>query len=445
MSNELVKQNINFMENPLWMLSEHKLKELKIKNDRGEYILTAGYKAPERTDMNFLLFFLMESQKNGYVQKMEFTRYEILKACGMGVREREYDRLKDGLKRWINVVIEFNGTFYDNREYIDKTFNIINQFSIDKETKKLKIELNKSFLDEIKYSNFCKYIDFEEYKRLRKPVSNRLYEILSKTFVDRQEWEIESLKLAEKLTLGEGGNKKLYPADIKIMITPAVNEINQKTELKIELETRRNKNKELIFRFKLLKNLKVEKQKQENDEIQTLIDLLKEDYRENKGIKDVLNKYYSKHGYDYVKYNILYSNKKASKAYAGFLKEALKENWGAELKLEQEKIAKQEQLRQVKLEEERKTAEETRTREEHAWQINRDIANFVNNLEYKEKDRFINSVLDYLQGKPEFQIAVKVLNSNLQITPINVAMFIDAFNSCYNSYIHLNRLDFQLV
>jgi hypothetical protein len=445
MGNDLVKQDINLMENPLWVLSDNPQKELRITNDRGNFLIKSGDKLPERTDINFLLYLLKVSQKSGYVQKLELTRYEIIKECELTACEVNYNRLKESLKRWKYVGIEFKGTFYDNKAYSTKAFGIINEYSIDEVTKKLKIEFNKSFLEMVKNTSYCKYIDFKKYIRLRKPVSSRLYEILLKTFVERNEWEIEALKLAEKLTIIPKGNRGLYPADIKIMIIPAINEINEKTELRIEMETRKNDNKQLIFKFKLIKNMDNEKQEQENNEIQTLIDMLKEDYRDSKALKDTLKRYHARYGHDYVKYNILYANKKASKAYAGFLKNALKENWGAESKLEQEKIARLEETRRIELEEKRKTKEEAEIREEHAWKININIANFVNNLEYQEKDRFINSVLEYLQGKPEFQIAIKALDSNSQITPTNVAMFLEAFKTCYNSYIQLNRLDFELA
>jgi ubiquitin len=445
MGNDLVKQNINFMENPLWVLSENPQKELRITNDRGEFLISSGQKLPERTDINFLLYLLKVSQQSGYVQKIELTRHEILKECELNRSEINYKRLEESLNRWKFVGIKFKGTFYDNKEYLTKAFGIINEYSIDKETKKLKIEFSKSFLEMVKSTNYCKFIDFKKYIRLRRPVSSRLYEILLKTFVDRQEWEIEAMKLAEKLTLGESGKKKLYPADIKIKIEPAVNEINQKTELEIELETRRNNDKQLIFRFKLLKNMETEKHEQENNEIQTLIDLLKEDYRGNKSLNDILKRHYTKHGYDYVKYNILYANKKATKAYTGFLKTALSENWGEDLKLEQEKIARQEEIRQIELEKKRKIEEEARNRVNQAWQINMNIASFVNSLENKEKSRFINSVLEYLKDRVEFQIAVSALNSSPQIRPSDVAMFFEAFKNCYNSYIQLNNLDFQIV
>jgi hypothetical protein len=49
-----------------------------------------------------------------------------------------------------------------------------------------------------------------------------------------------------------------------------------------------------------------------------------------------LDTYEKKHGFDYVKRNILYSNAKADKSYAGFLNNALKDDWGHDWELEQQ-------------------------------------------------------------------------------------------------------------
>ena len=296
MSNELVRQNINFMENPLWSLSETPAKEFKITNDRGEFILKAGYKVPERTDMIFLLYLLKFSQENGYIEKLELTRYEILKSCDLTICEINYARLKESLERWISIVTEFKGTFYDNNEYLTNTFHFIDSYSIDRKTKKLKISFNDQFLLMVKESNFVKYIDFEEYKQLKRPVSNRLYELLLKTFVNRKEWEIEALKLGEKLTIQDKSGRGIYPSDVRAKIIPAINEINKNTELKIELDERRNKANQVIFTFKLLKKQekeRKEKKKTEDGKIQELINLLKEEYRDNESLLEALRKHYS--------------------------------------------------------------------------------------------------------------------------------------------------------
>ncbi|CAG1022164.1 Replication initiation protein [Patescibacteria group bacterium] len=62
-----------------------------------------------------------------------------------------------------------------------------------------------------------------------------------------------------------------------------------------------------------------------NDE---LLLLVPESHRVKKTVQSAIAEFKKKHGFDYVKCNILYSNAKAGKSYAGFLVNALKNNWG---------------------------------------------------------------------------------------------------------------------
>lgn len=72
-----------------------------------------------------------------------------------------------------------------------------------------------------------------------------------------------------------------------------------------------------------------------------LLILVAEQHKAKKTVQAALESYEKKHGVDYVKRNILYSNAKAAKSYAGFLNNALKADWGHDWELEQkEKVIK---------------------------------------------------------------------------------------------------------
>ena len=66
-----------------------------------------------------------------------------------------------------------------------------------------------------------------------------------------------------------------------------------------------------------------------------LLLLVPERHRTKKTIQTALEAFEKKCGFDYVKRNILYSNAKAEKSYAGFLNNALKEDWGHDWELDQ--------------------------------------------------------------------------------------------------------------
>lgn len=234
---DLVKQDINFLDKPLWFQSAKNQEEGKVIRweDIDGYVYKAAYKLPDKLDILFLFYMLLKSQQAGYKQKMVFTRYEIVKACGLSMKGESYKRLEDGLKKWKNVNIEFHGTFYDGKQYKTMLFGIVDYAAIWEEDKKIEIRFNKEWLIKIKESGFCKYIQFNRYKALKRPVSRRLFEILGKTFKGRFSWEIGLVKLGKKLTLSgkkvknkDGEEREvIYASDVLRAIKPAINEINK--------------------------------------------------------------------------------------------------------------------------------------------------------------------------------------------------------------------------
>jgi hypothetical protein len=66
-----------------------------------------------------------------------------------------------------------------------------------------------------------------------------------------------------------------------------------------------------------------------------LMAIVPEQHRAKKTVQAALAAFEKKHGFEYVKRNILYCNAKAAKSYAGFLVNTLKEDWGHDWQLEQ--------------------------------------------------------------------------------------------------------------
>jgi plasmid replication initiation protein len=72
--------------------------------------------------------------------------------------------------------------------------------------------------------------------------------------------------------------------------------------------------------------------------ITELLLLIPEQHKAKKTVQAALETFEKKQGFDYVKRNILYSNAKADKSYAGFLNNALKGDWGHDWELEQQAV-----------------------------------------------------------------------------------------------------------
>ena len=64
--------------------------------------------------------------------------------------------------------------------------------------------------------------------------------------------------------------------------------------------------------------------------------LIPEQHRTRKTILASIISFEKKEGGEYVRRNILYSNAKAAKSYAGFFNNALKHDWGHDWQLEQQ-------------------------------------------------------------------------------------------------------------
>ncbi len=370
MSKDLVKQNANFLEYPLWFQDD----KLAIKSEDGfcwkdiaGYVYHSGYRIPTKTDGIFLLYFLLQSQKKDYAQEIVLTRYQTLKDCGLSISRIWYDRLKESLDRWLRVDISFQGKFYDGKEYLHKAFHIVESWEIEKETKPLKIQFSSNFLKMMQSRGFFKYINFQEFKALRSPLATRLYEILSKNFIARDEWPCDAIKLAEKIPMNER-----FPADIIPKIRTSLSRINKHTSSNFELEVRRNEPGKAILVFKKLpdnpkpvieKEAKPVFKMPEDEDFKSLVSMIPVSMRTHKTILEMILHAFQKHEFQYVARNIQYTNINAKKNYRSYLCKALKLDYG--LAVEEDETAR----KIVEMENKKKIEEhELKSRAEKAQQ-----------------------------------------------------------------------------
>jgi hypothetical protein len=393
MKSENIKQNINFLEYPLWFqddIAAANAEQGMIWKDREAYVYKAGYKTPVKTDAIILLYLLMQSQRNGYNQELTLTRYQILNDCSLDVCAKSYARLEDSLRRWKMVGIEFSGTFYDGESYSAINFGIIDSWSIHKQTKELKVTFSPSFIKMMLGKGFFQYINFTEFKKLRSPLATRLYEILCKSFHGREIWEINAVKMAEKIPM-----KERYPAHIVPKIKTAVSRINNCSDTKFLLETRKLASGQTILCFTKTTAekplLQANQPKNEtvtipnNPEISSLITLLPEQRQAQKTILEAVIAFYKTHGSDYVDRNIRYTNKNAKSNYRTYLLKALKQDYGLAMKEDediQQKIIAQQKLEKQKLEQQ-KAAEQERLRIEQ--ENKKRVKEYIASLPEEEK------------------------------------------------------------
>lgn len=449
-----VKQDINFLQKPIWFQNP-KHDGLGFVWKDGEYECRTGYKPPDKVDMLILLHILIKSQSNNYSSVVTTTRREILTSCDLPSRDNKYYlRVEDSLKRWKNIAIDFKGCFYEKGEYINVGFGILDDYEVDKKKRLVTVKINEKWLYKIKGSEYFKYINFNKYKALKRPISRRLHEILCKNFLSRKTWAIKLTKLGKNLTLTgrtkKDGTEVIYASDVLVAVKPAINEINKLT-LNIELaekagipakdlftityEIRGQKQDRVIVFYchpvviEQSKTVEEKKETTNNNDLESIFLLLKKRTRKlEKTVKD----YSEKHGTEYVRWNILYSNKTAKKNYSSYLQKALAENWAEEWAIEEKQRIEQEDKRQqeYEIEQQKKLQEEQQQQiaerqrplfREALAKLKPEIKSKLWDQAYKEvpvdnmtrpmllKIRFAELVLEYLNDKGETFIK-KVIN-----------------------------------
>lgn len=232
----IIKEDINFLEYPNWVVSKRDYKNhLIIKKDTGFYELKSTEGLPVRFDKVVLYYLLHKLSIDSDLNSVEITttRYDIAKnvfSQEKNFSKAKYDRIMLALKKWKALVIKFEGIFYEGDNFTVKYFAVIDYVSLDKKTNKLSIKFNDLYIKQIKETKYYKLINFIEYKKMTRPVSIRLYEILIKNFIYENTWAIYIDTLGEKLTLG----KRAFPSQILVALMPAINEINEHSQLRIE-------------------------------------------------------------------------------------------------------------------------------------------------------------------------------------------------------------------
>ena len=274
----LLKQNSNLIEFPLYKTDNRdKRNVFEITTNRGKYTFQSGKNLiPDDKDALFLYFLLFLAQKNN-TNEINLTFYEIIKSLNYPLNGKEYKRLELSLEKWLSVFIKFDNCFYQNGVHIKAGFHILNYKISDEVIDKKKIiniSLDKDFLKMMRESNFFQEIDLSIYFKLKHPLSRRLYEYLSKAFINQKSFKISTKKLFDKIRI----KLSQYPSEIKRKINSIekalkrVNEFDSKKlySLIYEQDPQDKTNFILEFTNHKFKKSKELEEKPTKEEIETL-------------------------------------------------------------------------------------------------------------------------------------------------------------------------------
>ncbi len=232
----MIKDDLNFLENPNWVVSKREaIKEICITKENSLYELKSTENLPVRFDKIVLYYLIYKISKESDLNYNTsiITRYEIAKnvfSQEKNFSKAKYDRIMLALKRWQALVIHFNGNFLkDDGRVEEKKFSVIDSYSSDKKTKKIKIKFNSLYIRQLKETTKYNSINFVVYKKLARPVSMRLYELSLKTLTPHSVWLVYMDQLADALTLG----KRAFPSQVLLLLKPAILEINKKAHVNL--------------------------------------------------------------------------------------------------------------------------------------------------------------------------------------------------------------------
>lgn len=233
----LVRQDINFLEFPIWTLkNDPSESEFAITTENGVYHYKANKDigVPDSNDYLILHYILYLTQKSKS-RTVSFTFYDACKSLRFSVGGREYKRIHNGLKKWSGVVMFFDGCFYEGSEkIISSSFQVlkykIKEIEDDVKNKPKKkiisVTVDEDFYNKAINSNFYRNIDINILIDLKDPLARRVHEYLEKQFVDRYKIKREALKLFEKLRV----KCDPYPSIIKrrlVSVENAIGKVNK--------------------------------------------------------------------------------------------------------------------------------------------------------------------------------------------------------------------------
>jgi hypothetical protein len=348
-----IKQDINFLDNPMWIQRAQEKGSFVLK--QGGFTLSTPKKPPTKLDALFLYYLLWVSQENGWSKEITVSHHEVLRGVGVDTGGKHRKRLKESLTRWASILLEFQGNFYDGLEYKNLVFHVIDSWEQKEEDSLLRVHFSEKWLTQIQNSSFFERLELKTISSLKSPLPTRLYEVLSKSFHGRTEWKIGAKKLAAKIPMNEK-----YVSHIVPKIESATRRIRERTDLYVELEVDKKERGKALLTFRKKTKPEFILDAKLNPETLGILSKVRKKEQSSKRLKGIVSRGLDEYGESYMIRQILYANEHAESNYSAFLEKAIKNDWGTEwtLALEKEEKAKVQQKEERKKEEKKQREQE---------------------------------------------------------------------------------------
>ena len=268
---------------------------------------------------------------------------------------------------------------------------------------------------------------FREIAQLKSRFTIRIYELLKQyqNFSSRV-FSIE--KLRQILDIEPTQYRPYFNFKNKVIFV-AQKELAQKGSLTFDFEEIKEGRKVTKIRF-IIKNQPIIDQISfqairdiEITDNEKILDLLPEQYKDKMSIKNLLNTYLEKNGYDYVARNIIYANDKSNAVnpgknmskrsnYRNYLKKALKDDFGLAYMEELEEKRRQEELRKKAEEKGKKEEEREKIAKQAKEKLDELIKNYIAGLSKNEYEKLESEALKILPEEQKVSVIKKKTGSN---------------------------------
>ena len=214
----------------------------------GEVCICNGIEFPNPDAVDLLLYLIVSLEKNNWERKLTFEslRRLIREIYGVKTAGKTWvDQIKRSLIIWSNHKYYFPKSFLWHGQLIEIFFGVIDDWEIKSQGRgkpaKIEITFNEKFVEICKNTDWYRRPSWLEIKKLRKEVAKSLYmlAINYKPNERAKTWRIyidKDLKSWYRNALNSLANPKyLKPYYVLKRLNGAIEEINQKTNLQMEL------------------------------------------------------------------------------------------------------------------------------------------------------------------------------------------------------------------
>lgn len=236
------RDEMNLAEFPIASIADRVAKNQKtlyFEDGNGRLTITGSdaYGLPTAVDSDVIvaLIYLTKQRNNFSDEKVNFSRYELIKLLNWHDEGGSYKRLEQSFHRWSGVLLVYDKCWWNNRtkKYVSANMHIIDSVIFAEPTaisrdgqSSLPLSMftwNKTFIDSCQADNL-RQLDLDTYFSLKSAVSKRLYRFLGKRFYRQGDWSFDLNEIA----FDRVGLSRSYEGNagkIKEKLQPAIDEL----------------------------------------------------------------------------------------------------------------------------------------------------------------------------------------------------------------------------